>query len=48
MPVIFPPSPETCEALLMPINPRPPIYLRDVYFCVFLIWEGLSPLYFFY
>lgn len=49
MPVTSPLSPGTCEALS---RPRSPIYLRDVYFCVFLIGEGggggCSSHYFFY
>lgn len=51
MPVTVPLSPGTCETLT-PFSPRLPIYLRDVYFCVFLIREGggggCSSRYFFY
>lgn len=53
MPVTAPSSPGTCETLSTPLSPRHPIYLRDVYFCVFLIREvggggGFSSRYFFY
>lgn len=52
MPVTPPSSPGTCDTLSTPLSPRLPIYLRDVYFCVFLIGEGggvgCSSHYFFY
>lgn len=40
MPVTPPLSPGTCETLATPLSPRLPIYLRDVYFCVFLMGRG--------
>lgn len=40
MPVTPSLSPGTCETLSTPLSPKLPVYLRDVYFCVFLIGEG--------